>query len=133
MNTDIQQFNSSLDSDRKDIGNALARIIDNHLHATESKIWHAHPVWFIDGNPIVGYSSLKSGIRLMFWSGASFNEDGLQPGTGKYKDASAIYTDVAEINEADIKRWLKKSEQIQWDYKNIYKRKGELSPKVVLP
>jgi hypothetical protein len=25
-----------------------------------------------------------------------------------------------------LKRWLEKSEQIQWDYKNIVKRKGKL-------
>ena len=47
---------------------------------SESKIWHRHPVWFLDGNPIVGYSKLKAGIRLMFWSGASFEEEKLKKG-----------------------------------------------------
>jgi len=40
---------------------------------------------------------LKAGIRLMFWSGASFDEDGLKPGTGKFKDASITYTSSDQI------------------------------------
>jgi hypothetical protein len=92
----------------------------------ENKIWHAHPVWFIDGNPIVGYSKLKNGLRLMFWSGVTFEEPNLKPGSGKFKDASITYTSVSEINPEEIKRWLQKSKDIQWDYKNIVKRKGIL-------
>jgi hypothetical protein len=62
----------------------------------------------------------------MFWSGASFNEVTLKPGTGKYKDASVIYTSVDHVEREDIERWIEKSRRIQWDYKNIYKRKGKL-------
>jgi hypothetical protein len=100
--------------------------IDRSLPEAESKIWHGHPVWFLDGNPIVGYSKLKGCIRLMFWSGADFAEAELKPGTGKFKDASIRYTDANQINKKDLNRWLKKAKSIQWDYKNIYKRKGKL-------
>lgn len=62
----------------------------------------------------------------MFWSGVSFDEDSLKPGTGKFKDASITYIDVKDIRGSDIKRWLKKAERIQWDYKNTIKRKGNL-------
>jgi Domain of unknown function (DU1801) len=103
----------------------LATEIDNGLPKAESKIWHRHPVWFLDGDPIVGYSKVKSGMRLMFWSGMGF-EEALQPGTGKFKDASITYSSVDEVNTKDLKRWLKKSKEIQWDYKNIVKRKGKL-------
>ena len=64
-----------------------------------SKIWHRHPVWFLDGNPTVGYSKLKAGIRLMFWSGASFDEDKLQPGTGKFKDALEAERKFREVRK----------------------------------
>lgn len=104
----------------------LSKLIDANLKTAENKIWHRHPVWFIEGNPIVGYSKLKAGIRLMFWSGVSFDEALLEPGTGKFKDASIIFTEAKQIKAADIKRWLKKAAAIQWDYKNIVKRKGEL-------
>ena len=83
-------------------------------------------MWFLDGNPIVGYSKQKASIRLMFWSGESFDEEKLKPGTGKFKDASIFYTLVEQIKVKDLKRWLKKSKGIQWDYKNIVKRKGKL-------
>ena len=126
MQDEIQAYNNDKPAERKAICDALAKIINKNLNFTENKIWHAHPVWFIDGNPIVGYSSLKAGIQLMFWSGVGFEEDELTPGTGKFKDASKTYTDVSEINEDDLKRWLTKSEEIQWDYKNIYKMKGVL-------
>jgi hypothetical protein len=74
----------------------------------------------------VGYSKLKDGIRLMFWSGADFEEEQLKPGTGKFKDASILYTRVAQIDENDLQRWLDKAKNIQWDYKNLVKRQGEL-------
>src|SRR3989339_203961 len=110
----------------KVVCNLLSQEISNCLTKTENKIWHGHPVWFLDSNPIVGYSKQKAGIRLMFWSGASFDETGLEVRGKKFKDASVFYNAVSEINTKDLKRWLKKSKEIQWDYKNIVKRKGVL-------
>ena len=127
MNADIQAFNASqVTVEEQQICETLATTIDDLLPEAENKIWHRHPVWFLDGNPTVGYSKLKAGIRLMFWSGASFDEDKLSPGTGKFKDASIIFTDVDQINLKDMKRWIRKSKTIQWDYKNVAKRKGKL-------
>jgi hypothetical protein len=126
MNKDIQAYNNKQSAGDREICNLLAREINLHLPEAENKIWHAHPVWFLDGNPVVGYSKLKDGIRLMFWSGAGFDEEKLQPGTGKFKDASITYTSENDINIKDLKRWLGKSRKIQWDYKNIVKRKGVL-------
>ena len=126
MNKDIQSYNNSQLPGDKLICDTLAVEITKDLPETENKIWHAHPVWFLDGNPIVGYSKQKAGLRLMFWSGASFEEDKLNVAGEKFKDASIFYTSVEEINTKDLKRWLKKSKEIQWDYKNIVKRKGKL-------
>ena len=126
MHKDVKAYNNSQSTGDKKICNLLAKEIDNNLTEAENKVWHAHPVWFLDGNPIVGYSKLKDGIRLMFWSGVSFDEEKLKMGTGKFKDASITYTSDKEINTKDLKRWLKKSKTIQWDYKNIVKRKGVL-------
>ena len=126
MSSEIQKYNESqIESDQK-ICEKLSEIINENLIEAESKIWHAHPVWFLEGNPIVGYSKQKRGIRLMFWSGKSFNEKFLNVNGEKFQDASVFYNDVSEVNENDIKRCLGKSEKIQWDYKNLMKRKGEL-------
>ena len=124
MNKEIQKYNQSVEE--VEICNKLATIIDKNLKDAESKIWHAHPVWFIEGNPIVGYSKQKKGIRLMFWSGADFDEIDLSVRGKKFKDASIFYNTAEELIAKDIKRWLEKSVQIQWDYKNIVKRKGKL-------
>lgn len=126
MNPDTQAYNHSLSEADARIANFLATEITKGLPKAENKVWHRHPVWFLDGNPIVGYSKLKSGMRLMFWSGMGFDEEALQPGTGKFKDASITYTSMDEVNTKDLKRWLKKAKTIQWDYKNIVKRKGKL-------
>ena len=126
MNKDIQAYNNTQSTEDREICNILSREISSNLPKAENKIWHAHPVWFIEGNPIVGYSKQKNGIRLMFWSGADFEEEILKQGTGKFKDASVFYNSAEEINTKDLKRWLKKSTEIQWDYKNIVKRKGVL-------
>jgi len=126
MNKEISAYNKAQAAAERAICDELANLIDKNLKGAENKIWHRHPVWFLDGNPIVGYSKLKAGIRLMFWSGADFDETELKPGTGKFKDASVTYTEVAQIKAKDLKRWLKKAVEIQWDYKNIVKRKGLL-------
>jgi hypothetical protein len=126
MTPEIQAYNDAQSPTDKAICERLAKLINSGLPEARSKIWHAHPVWFLDGNPTVGYSRLKDGIRLMFWSGADFEEEKLSPGTGKFKDASIRYAAANEIVPADLKRWLQKSREVQWDYKNIVKRKGRL-------
>lgn len=126
MNKDIQRYNDAQSATDAEICNLLSAGINLQLSETESKIWHAHPVWFIAGNPIVGYSKLKAGIRLMFWSGADFDEAELKPGTGKFKDASITYTEIEQVDLNDLAQWIEKSKVIQWDYKNVMKRKGVL-------
>ncbi|OXB00656.1 DUF1801 domain-containing protein [Flavobacterium pectinovorum] len=125
MNTTIQDYNNSQNSSDKEICDRLANIIDKNLPDAENKIWHAHPVWFLDGNPIVGYSKLKDSVRLLFWSGQSFDEEKLS-NEGSFKAAEFRYTSSEQIIEEDVKRWLEKAREIQWDYKNIVKRKGVL-------
>lgn len=124
--TEIRDYNDSQSANDKAICDLLSSKIMKHLPEAENKIWHRHPVWFLDGNPIVGYSKQKPGIRLMFWSGIDFEEEGLTVKGGKFKDASVFYQDVEEITSKDLKRWLEESREIQWDYKNIVKRKGVL-------
>ena len=125
MHPDITAYNKKQSVEDMDICNLLAGEIDKGLPGAESKIWHAHPVWFLDGNPIAGYSRMKDAVRLLFWSGQSFEEAGLQ-NEGKFQAAEVRYNSVDEVDVKVLKRWLKKSIRIQWDYKNIVKRKGVL-------
>ena len=126
LHQDLEAYHQQLDSGENAVCSKLAGIIARELTEAEGKVWHAHPVWFIDGNPIVGYSRQKAGIRLMFWSGADFDEEGLNMREKKFKDASIFYQSVEQLDETDLVRWLEKSRNIQWDYKNIVKRKGQL-------
>jgi hypothetical protein len=126
MNPEIHSYNALQREEDKAICDLLANTIDGELTEAESKIWHAHPVWFLEGNPIVGYSKQKPGLRLMFWSGATFKEDQLNILGKKFKDASIFYKNTEDIRLEDLTRWLKKSREIQWDYKNIIKQKGKL-------
>lgn len=126
MNPEIQNYNDKQSDSDKEICQLLSKIIDDELKDSENKIWHSHPVWFLDGNPTVGFSKQKKGIRLMFWSGKAFDEKKLNIEGGKFQDASIFFNDKNEIDENDLKRWLEKSKEIQLDYKNIVKRRGEL-------
>lgn len=119
------KYNKTLASTEQEICDLLAGEINRSLPEAENKIWHAHPVWFLDGNPIVGYSKLKSCVRLLFWSGQSFEEAGLKK-EGSFKAAEVRYTSVDQVNRRNLKRWLTKARDIQWDYKNIARRKGRL-------
>jgi len=125
MHPDTLAYNDAQSPDDKAICDLLAREIDRALPEAENKIWHRHPVWFLDGNPVAGYGKLKSCIRLLFWSGQSFDEADLQS-EGSFKAAEARYTAAAQVDVEALRRWLGKARDIQWDYKNIVKRRGKL-------
>lgn len=125
MSNDITKYNDSHADDDKMVCDLLQQEINDALPNAESKVWHGHPVWFLDGNPVVGYSKLKDSVRLLFWSGQSFEEPGLSD-EGSFRAAEARYVAADEVNLDDLRRWLEKSKSIQWDYKNIVKRKGKL-------
>jgi hypothetical protein len=122
---DIAAYNAAQTGTEKKICERLMEIINAALPQAESKVWHRHPVWFLEGNPVVGYAKLKDSVQLLFWSGQSFDEPGLEV-EGSFKAAQVRYTSPDQINEKDLKRWLKKAQDIQWDYKNIVKRRGVL-------
>lgn len=126
MHQDVATYNERQEPGYREICELLAGEIDRGLPDAENKVWHGHPVWFLDGNPIVGYSKQKPGIRLMFWSGADFGEAGLDVVGKKFKDASIFYNDVAEVSRGDLRRWLEKAIDVQWDYRNLARRKGRL-------
>ncbi len=122
----IGDYNDAQAPAAQEVCRLLAAEITRALTAAESKIWHRHPVWFLDGNPIVGYSTQKAGVRLMFWSGVDFDEPGLNVVGKRFKDASVFYVEASAIETAPLRRWLRKARTIQWDYKNIVRRKGKL-------
>ena len=125
MHPDTKAYNTALAPADQKVCDLLAGEIDRGLPEAENKIWHAQPVWFLDGNPVVGYSKLKNCVRLLFWSGQSFDEEGLT-NEGSFQAAEARYTTAAQVNPGDMQRWLTKARDIQWDYKNIVRRKGKL-------
>jgi hypothetical protein len=126
MHPDTLRYNEQQEPGDKEICDLLAHEIDRGLPEAENKVWHGHPVWFFEGNPIVGYSKQKPGIRLMFWSGADFGGAGLDVVGKKFKDASVFYNDVSEVSKRDLQRWLERAHEVQWDYRNLAKRRGRL-------
>lgn len=120
-----QGYNAAQAPADRAICELLAEEIDRHLPEAENRIWHGHPVWFLDSNPVVGYSKLKHCVRLLFWSGQSFDEKSLTP-EGTFKAAEARYSTADEVDTKALRRWLAKARDIQWDYKNLVRRKGRL-------
>ena len=130
MHPNTLAYNQQQNEADQAICSILASHIEQEIPQAENKIWHGHPVWFLTGNPIVGYSKQKMGIRLMFWSGADFNHEKLNIKGPKFKDASIFYQSETDINIQDLKLWLELSVTIQWDYKNLIKKKGLLEKRV---
>jgi hypothetical protein len=116
--TDILQYNQALAGTQQAITEQLADLFAASLPTAEAKIWHGHPVWFLDGNPVCGYSLKKAGIEVLFWSGKSFKTAGLRP-IGKYK-AAGIAVEVVE-DVAKVEAFMAEAQSIQWDYKNLPK------------
>jgi len=125
MHSDTMNYNKTQKPNDRAICRLLAEHIDRGLPEAENKIWHGHPVWFLDGNPIVGYSKLKDSVRLLFWSGQSFDEKELKK-EGSFRAAEARYTAADQVDTKALRRWLAKARDIQWDYKNLIRRKGRL-------
>ncbi len=127
MDKEITQYNQRQESPYRELCEQLEQLLSSGLPEATAKVWHGHPVWFLNDNPTVGYSARKAGVQLMFWSGRSFDEPELT-GTSRFKDASIFYNSLDELDREKINSWLNKSKTIQWDYKNIVKRKGVLEP-----
>ena len=125
MHEDTSRYNRAQSASDQQTCDLLAREIDQALPDAENKVWHAHPVWFLDGNPVVGYDKLKDCVRLLFWSGQSFASSGLSP-EGKFKAAEARFASVDQVDKTALRGWLAECKDIQWDYKNIVRRKGKL-------
>jgi len=125
MHADTQKYNQALAPAERAICELLAAQIERGLPEAHNKIWHAHPVWFLEENPVVGYSKLKGCVRLLFWSGQSFDAPGLAK-EGSFKAAEARFTAVDQVDTKLLERWLAQARDVQWDYKNVVKRKGKL-------
>jgi len=126
MHPDTAAYHAQLPESPRALCEGLAQAISAQLPGAENKVWHRHPVWFLAGNPIVGYSRQKPGIRLMFWSGADFDEPALNVRGAKFKDASVFFKAWSEVDPEALRRWLHKAARIQWDYKSLVRRKGRL-------
>lgn len=121
--TTIPGYNALYKSETKKLCALLRAEIDKLLPKATSKLWHGGPVWFIDDNPVVGYSVRKVGVTVLFWSGQSFKHPGLSQ-EGSFKAAEINYLSIADVKLADLRKWLKECKTVQWDYKNIVKNKG---------
>ena len=120
---DILDYQEDLSVEEAEIGEALIKLIEKAIPKAQGKVWHGHPVWFIDGNPIVGYSLKKSGIEVLFWSGQSFKAAGLTP-LGKFKAAKLEVPSVNDLDKKQLAEWLGEAIKIQWDYANLPKKRA---------
>jgi len=122
LGLDIAAYNDKLGEQERGIALELCALISKNLPAAEGKVWHGHPVWFIDGNPIVGYSLKKSGIEMLFWSGQSFKSDALRA-IGKFKAAALSIPNKEALDPTLITALLIEAKSIQWDYANLPKKR----------
>lgn len=131
--TTIAGYNALMKGEAKKVCAVLKKEIDGALSTkgVTSKLWHGGPVWFIDGNPVVGYSMRKAGdVNVLFWSGQSFKHNGLRK-EGSFKAAEIRYQTVADIQRTDLRKWLRECQTIQWDYQHIVVNRGLLKRRKV--
>ena len=120
---DIRAYQERLDAEARLICDLLLETIERVLPDADRKVWHAHPVWFFDGNPVVGYDRLKASVRLLFWSGQSFTATGLTA-EGTFKAAEARYTAPEQVDVALLSQWLAEAREVQWNYRDIRTNRG---------
>lgn len=97
--------------------------IDAVLPMSAATIYHGIPVWFIAGNPVVGFSATaKKKVNLLFWNGQAFQEPGLEA-VGKFHAAQVRFAGVEDVDKKKLKKWLKEAGKKIWDYAGMRKRK----------
>lgn len=114
----IASYNKGLAPTDCEIVEQLESTIRRCLPEADGKVWHGSPVWFLDGNPVVGYHRLKGGIRVLFWSGQSFPDGGLTA-NGTFKAADFRVPSLDSLDSATFERLLGHARDIQWDYGNM--------------
>jgi len=124
--SDIDEYNEKQTGETQKIVTFLRGEILRALPESQGKVYHAHPAWFMNENPIVGYDVSDHGVNILFWSGQSFQTPGLTA-KGKFKAAGTTYTAVADIDGAQLQAWLEESKTVQWDYKNLRANNGVLT------
>ena len=118
----ILEYQNGLTFDERAICERLRSAIDQGLPVAEGRVWHGHPVWFSNGNPVVGYSRKKSGVELLFWSGQSFTQPDLRA-VGKFQAAGIAFGSIDQIDDKALAEWLRQADAIQWDYANLAKKR----------
>lgn len=116
----VAEYNEKLNPEVRALADALCKTFTKSVPQAEAKVWHGHPVWFIDGNPVFGYSLKKAGLEVLFWSGKSFKKTGLRP-IGKFQAAGCKIENTTDV--ANLDDWLKEAIAIQWDYQNLPKKR----------
>jgi hypothetical protein len=119
-----ETYAESLPETARALFHALAAQVAAGLHGADVRIWHGAPVWFDEGTPFVGLTLTRRGVQLLFWSGQLFDEPALKP-VGKFKASERVYQAIADIDPADLQRWLVKSRAIRWDYAGELKKRRE--------
>ncbi len=123
ISQDILDYQAKLSVDDVEICSELDKLITKSLPKAEGRVWHGHPVWFLDGNPVVGYSLKKAGIEVLFWSGQSFKLEGLRA-IGKFKAAGVAVPNLKSLDKKAMNAWLTEALAIQWDYQNLPKKRS---------
>ena len=117
----VAEYSEQLAPEFRELADQLAKSFKKQVPQAEAKVWHGHPVWFIEGNPVFGYSLKKAGLEVLFWSGKSFKKAGLKP-IGKYQAAGISISTKSDVEA--LKDWLQEAVSIQWDYKNLPKKRA---------
>jgi hypothetical protein len=120
----ITAYSNSLPAASRAICDRLREIICAALPNAISRVWHGSPVWFIDPNPVVGYTATAKAVNLLFWNGQAFDDPKLKP-VGKQQAAQASFKDAAEIDRKVIQSWLKKAKTNVFDSYAHFKKLRE--------
>lgn len=119
---DVVKYNEAADPANRSVIDFLYEEFQQALPHATNKVWHGAPVWFLNEIPIAGYEDHKHGVKVLFWSGKDFSEPRLL-GIGKHRAAGITYTDVSELNMEDLRRYLRLSTEIIWDYRSLRPKK----------
>jgi hypothetical protein len=121
---EISNYKNSFDESQRLVLELLRNLLDAKLGSENSRVWHGAPVWFVGENPVAGYSVNSRGVCLLFWNGQNFKNHDLHK-VGKFFAAEKRYSDVSEVDEAEISPLIDQSKELVWDSVSFFREKRE--------
>jgi hypothetical protein len=87
----------------------LRELLDARLGADIGTIWHGHPVWKDDRQPVAGFKAYSSYVTFMIWNGRAVDDPSGRLAMSGSGMGSVKLREPADVDVATFGGWLRQA------------------------